>query len=76
MATIKADTSPRDAVLFSLLGGSFRLRRIADSGMFAVLDDDGNEIGHAHNVTYGNRGFSVWTRPFAGFVPIEQIEFV
>jgi hypothetical protein len=81
MATIKADTRPTIAAFHALSGGKFRIRlNPGHSGpgtrVGAVLDDDGNRIGSAHDWPYKDRGFSVHTRPFAGFVPREQIEFV
>lgn len=80
MLTISEGTNPVSAMWFALAGGTFRIRLTDDGGpgrrAGRVLDSDGNEIGSASDVTYGGRGFSVWTRPFAGFVPNEQIEIV
>jgi hypothetical protein len=80
MATINADTNSVEAVWFSLLGGKFRVRLTDDNGpgrrYGQVLDDAGNQIGDASDSIYGGRGFAVHTRPFGGFVPEEQIEFV
>jgi hypothetical protein len=80
MATIKADTDSVTAVWHSILGGKFRVRLTQDNGPGRrygfVLDDNDNIIGSAQDTTYGGRGFAVHTRPFGGFVPMEQIEFV
>lgn len=81
MTTIRTDTNPVGAVMFAVLGGTFRVRltegtpdKAGRSGH--VLDDSGAVIGSAHDLTYGLRGFTVSTSPFAGFVPTRQIEFV
>ena len=78
--TIREDTSPVAAVWFSLLGGKFRIRLIGDNcpgrRTGDVLDDDGNIIGSAHDSIYGGHGFAVHTKPFGGFVPEDQIDFV
>jgi hypothetical protein len=80
MTTIKADTDSVTAVWFSILGGKFRIRLSQDDGpgrrIGEVLDDSGNVIGSAQDYTYGGNGFAVHTRPFGGFVPMEQVEFV
>jgi hypothetical protein len=80
MKTITNETSPVDAVWHSCLGGSFRLRITRDDGpghrSADVLDDAGNVIGNAYDYIYGGSAFSVWTKPFAGYVPMSQIEFV
>jgi hypothetical protein len=41
-----------------------------------VLDTKGNIIGDAQDYTYGGSGFSVFTTPFAGYVPLDNIVFV
>ena len=81
MKTIGDDTDPIDAVRHALSGGKFILRlhdpnaaetlRTAD-----VLDEAGNRIGGAQDWTYKGKAFVVTTRPFAGHVPLSQIEFV
>lgn len=80
MTTIKSDTSPVQAVMFAVTGGTFRLQLTNDEGpghrSGYILDDDGNRIGDASDFIYGGRGFAVHTKPFAGFVSIDQIEFV
>ncbi len=42
----------------------------------AVIDEQGAEIGTAHDYPYGGRGFAVHTREFGGFVPVDSVEFV
>ena len=78
--TIREDTPSVAAVWFSLTGGRFRVEKTSDDGpgqwSGRVLDDDGNSIGSAGSYPYGTRGASIHTRPFAGFVPIDQIDFV
>lgn len=74
------------AVWHSLMGGKFRVRLSAwpnepvdtrPGHRFGdVLDEDGTVIGSAHDSTYGGRGFVVHTKPYGGFVPCDQIEFV
>jgi hypothetical protein len=83
MATITDRTSPLVAVHHALAGGCFRVRLTQESRERApgarvgvVLDDEDTPIGSANDWLYQGSGFSVWTRPFAGFVPLEQIEFV
>jgi hypothetical protein len=41
----------------------------------AVLDTKGNVIGDAQDYTYGGAGFAVFTAPFAGYVPLDNIVF-
>lgn len=81
MSTITATTNPVNAVWHSLTGGKFRVklenkRAVPGRRYGQVLDDNGNQIGDASDYIYGGRGFAVQTRPFGGFVPVEQIEFV
>lgn len=74
------DTDCVTAVAYACLGGMFRLRLTEDDGPgrrhAEVLDDAGAVIGSAYDYVYGGRGFSVWTKPYAGYVPMSQIEFV
>jgi hypothetical protein len=72
MATISNSDSPLLCVFFLLDGGKFRLRERVD-GSAEVLDDEGEPIGHAYQ---RGGGWSVWTKPFAGHVPHDQIEWV
>lgn len=79
--TINAETNSLEAVVFSIMGGKFRLRLTnpdAEPGKRCafVLDDNDNVIGHAQDWTYGGSGFAVQTKPFGGYVSEEQIEFV
>lgn len=78
--TISADTDSVSAVFHAVLGGRFRVRLYRDNGpghrSGHVLDDAGNRIGDAHDYIYGGRGFAVHTRPYGGYVPAEQIDFV
>jgi hypothetical protein len=83
VATIKADTRPLIAVYHAYHGGMFRVRlteesreRGPGSRVGVVLDDDDNPIGSASDWAYGGKGFAVHTRPFGGYVPLDQIEFV
>ena len=41
-----------------------------------VLDEDGNVIGSAHDSTYGGGAFAVHSIQYAGYTPLDQIEFV
>lgn len=82
--TITNETNPITAVWHSITGGKFRVRLTIDKynsdqpgkRYGDVLDNDGNRIGDASDYIYGGRGFAIHTRPFGGFVPLEQIEFV
>jgi hypothetical protein len=76
MATIRDDTNPVCAAYFAVVGGTFRLREAESGAGYDVLDDDGNVIGAASRSCYGASGFAVHTKPFAGFVPEAQIEYV
>lgn len=80
MATINADTDALIAVMHVVRDGTIRIRLTHDGGPShrsgVVLDDEDNVIGECRDYIYGAAGFSVWTKPFAGFVSIEQIEFV
>ncbi len=78
--TISSNTNCVSAMRHAVLGGTFRVRLNEDRGpghrWGEVLDDAGNVIGSAQDYTYGGSGFAVHTRPFAGYVPTHQIEFV
>lgn len=80
MATIQEKTDSVTAVFHALLGGMFRVRLTEDRGPGRrhgeVLDDAGNVIGSAADYIYGGKGFAVHTRPFGGYVPCDQIQFV
>ncbi len=80
MATISSETDPLSAAMFSVLGGKFHLRITEDQGVGCryadVLDDAGNKIGYAYDYLYPGSGWGVWTRPYAGYVPNEQVEVV
>lgn len=81
MPTITSETSSVVAVVFSLVGGRFRVRlddpkARAGERSGDVLDDAGNVIGHATDHIYGGRGYCVSTKPFGGYVPAEQIDLV
>jgi len=41
-----------------------------------VIDDEGNIIGSAHDSTYGGGAFAVHSIRYAGYTPLDQIEFV
>lgn len=79
--TIDANTDSVSAVWYSLLGGKF-LVKLEDpevtpgSRIGSVVDANGNTIGSAQDYTYAGRGFAVHTKPYAGYVPCEQIVFV
>jgi hypothetical protein len=81
MPTLDSDTNSLAALLFALGGGKFRVR-LEDpnarpgSRRGAVLNDTGESIGEAADGTYDGAGFAVHTKPFAGYVALEQIEFV
>jgi len=78
MATITKDTNPVAAVVFACMGGKFRLHEIKSrkyGSSYSVLDDQGNVIGEAYQ-RYANGGFSVWTKPYAGYVSPDNIEWV
>jgi hypothetical protein len=78
--TISKDTPSPAAFMFAVLGGRFRLRLTEDNGpgrrYAQVLDGKGEIIGDASDFIYNGSGFAVHTAPFAGYVPVEQIEFV
>lgn len=80
MSVLSPDSSPVGAVMYVILGGRIRVQLTEDldpsrrSGH--VVDEDGNIIGTATSYPYGASGFSVHTEPFAGFVPVSQVEFV
>lgn len=81
MITLQADTDPLTAIMFNLGGGIFRVRLYEPDAVEGrrtglVLDDKDDVIGTASDYIYGASGFAVHTRPFAGFVPAKQIEFV
>ncbi len=78
---VNADTSAVAAVWYSLLGGKFPVRlhdgcREPGHRYGDVLDEAGTTIGSAHDYIYGGRGWAVHTKPFAGYVPDEQIVIV
>lgn len=69
------------AIRRSLFGGKYRVQlrdfeTIPGRRWGYVLDLDGQIIGDACDRIYHGRGFVVHTENFAGFVPIEHIEFV
>lgn len=72
MGTIRQDMSPVAAVFFACAGGKFRFRD--ESGFIRVLDDQNRVIGSAHRL-YRN-GYTVHTRPFAGYVSDSQVVWV
>jgi hypothetical protein len=74
--TIKDTTDPLTAMWFALSQGTFRIRMRQDGLSGEVLDDDDNVIGSASTYLYGSRGFSVHTRPFAGFVSRDQVQLI
>lgn len=78
--TINENTGSTEAVGHAISGGKFRLRLVEDNGPGSrhadVLDDNGKCIGGASDYIYQGRGWAVHTKPFAGFVPEEQIEYV
>lgn len=81
MTTIKSDTNSFAAVLFAVGGGKFKILldepdALPGNRYGKVLDDDANVIGGAYDSIYQGRGFCVHTKPFAGFVGLDQIEFV
>ena len=79
--TINANTNSVAAVMYSCLGGKFRIKLENNHALpghryGAVLDDNGNTIGHAYDYTYHGGGFAVHTDPYAGYVPLTQIDFI
>ncbi len=81
MTTINANTSPVDAVWCSLLGGKFLVKlsdgvREPGRRFGTVVDEHGTVLGSAQDYTYSGRGWAVHTKPFAGYVPDEQIVIV
>lgn len=81
MATIQDTTNPVQAVWHACSGGRFRVKlrdKRAKPGSRGgyVLDDAGNVIGDASDYIYGGRGFAIHTKPFGGYVPDDQIDFV
>ena len=65
------------AVWAQCLGvGKYLLVRDPDSKTWArVINEKGEQIGDA-NQMYSDGGWAVHTRPFAGYVPPSQVEFV
>lgn len=81
MTTISKSTLPLAAELHAIAGGKIRIklknkRAPAGRRYGQVLDENNNVIGDASDAVFGGRRFSIHTRPFGGFVPVEQIEFV
>lgn len=82
MSALREDSSPVVAVLYAVGGGRFTVRLHPDSPREPgrrygeALGADGEPIGSAHQATYGVRGWTVWTRPFAGFVPAANVEVI
>jgi hypothetical protein len=78
--TINDHTDSVTAVFHAILGGKFRIRIINDQGPGhrdgIVLDDNDVPIGSASDYIYAGMGFAVHTRPFGGYVSLDQIEFV
>jgi hypothetical protein len=80
MSVLSPGQSPVTAAMHVVLGGRVRIQLTEDldpsrrSGQ--VVDEDGKIIGSATSYPYGASGFSVFTEPFAGFVPTWQVEFV
>lgn len=74
------NASPVSAVAYAITGGKFRVRLTEDNGpgrrWGQVLDNDNNVIGEASDYTYRGKGFAVHTKPYAGYVPENQIIFV
>ena len=80
MATIDSSTNPVTAVQFAIAGGRFRIRLTSDDGPGRrsghVLNDADEVIGDASDHIYRGSAFPVHTKPFAGHVAIEQVDFV
>lgn len=81
MKTISNSIDSMSAVLFAILGGKFRLqledpKALPGQRYAMVLDDEGSVIGNAYDYVYNGNGFAVHTKPFAGHVSLDQIEFV
>jgi hypothetical protein len=78
--TINSTTTPVTAVLFAVFGGRFRIHLTADRGpghrFGDVLDDTGAVIAFASDVLSHGQAFVVSTSSFAGYVPLDQIDFV
>ena len=78
--TISNDTNPVDAVFHAVFGGKFLIHLLDDNGPGRrygnVMDNNGNVIGSASDYIYGGRGYAVNTKPYGGFVPEEQVEYV
>jgi len=76
------DQSDSVAQVWSYLsGGKFRVRLDKPKARLGmrrgvVLDNAGNVIGDASDYIYGGTGFCVHTKPFGGYVPNDQIDFV
>lgn len=78
--TIRADTSPVDAIWFAVLGGQFRVRLTEDNGpglrSGEVLDEQGRVIGSASDFIYRGAGFCICTAPYHGYAALDQIALV
>ena len=69
---LACDAAPGDVLAW--INGHHILRPSHDiPGIADVLDGSGNIIGHADRLIYGDRGWAVHTKNFAGFVPNHQI---
>jgi len=81
MATLTGQEDALVGVYYSILGGTFNLRKIVYPDMpdynaksADVIGQDGSIIGYAHRI-YSD-GWAVHTKPYAGYVPDSQIVMV
>jgi hypothetical protein len=74
---IRGDEGAVAIVWLTCLGAKWRLRRIpGDEHFCQVIGEDGQVIGSASNLIYGDRGWAVHTKPFGGFVAADEVVFV
>jgi hypothetical protein len=79
--TINDKTDALTGIIFSCIGGKFHVKlddpEAKPGFRFGqVVDDNGNQIGRASDYLYSGRGFAINTAPYAGFVPLDQVQFV
>lgn len=70
--TISGKESALVGVIFSVYGGKWYIRK-NEFGSYEVLGSNGDVIGCAHRYTYGERGWTIETAPYAGFAPNDQV---
>jgi hypothetical protein len=80
MKTIGADTDALTGVVFAVMGGKFRvrLRNDVDSRWRwgYVLDEEGNIIGCAQDMTYSGSGWCIEVKAYHGYAPLDQVVIV